>query len=152
MIPVLKIKCAEWEIPRVGEAQLRQDEDEELRIAKWKFRNTTPIGREIYRKTLCGIRSKLSWPGAKIKEVVKYAQEEFRAFPTLAREFQEIFSLGKMDADPSSITIDGMAIILVVTESAKLKAFGPEVRNCRNSSFGPLAQVRQPTEVQVKNS
>ncbi len=125
LIPVLRKKRADWSIPRINEQELLQAEQDELEHIQELFRGTTPMGRELYRKILCGIRYRLRQPRVRIKEVIAYARSEFRVFPSLESEFKKQFLMNRGNGiDPGAITLDGMAFILVVREKARLVLFG----------------------------
>jgi hypothetical protein len=117
LIPVLRKKRADWCIPRMSEQQVRQAELDELKHLQELFRGTTPAGRDLYRKILCGIRNRLKRPGARIEEVIAYARSEFRTFASLEAEFKQLYLMHRSKRiDPGLITLDRMATVFVIVE------------------------------------
>jgi hypothetical protein len=57
--------------------------------------------------------------------VVAYAQSEFRTFPSLEREFKQLFMIGfGKDPERESLTLDQIAILLAFREKVRLAVFG----------------------------
>ena len=86
----------------------------------------TVAGRELFRKILFGIENRLMRPGTKTEEVIAYARRELSSFPSLEPEFRSQFVMGcnaKID-DPSSITVNFMAIALVLRKRVALALSG----------------------------
>jgi hypothetical protein len=128
LIPVRRKKRADWVIPRTHEQQLRQAEKDDLVYAQELCRGTSPQGRAIYSKTCCGITNQLRRAGTRFEEVVAYAQSEFRTFPSLEREFKQLFMIGRSkDPERESLTLDQIATILAIREKARLALFGPPI-------------------------
>src|ERR1035437_6179139 len=144
MMPVRRKRRDDWCIPRINEQQLLQEERAQLEHLNEIFRGTTPVGRELYRKILCGIRNRLERPDAGIEEVLTYARSEFGTFPSLEPEFKFLFLMdhGK-SSDPGSISLDGIATFLVIVEAARivvLEGF-PKMRWAAEDASRPQRQV-----------
>lgn len=125
-IPVVRKKRSAWWIPRINEHQVRQAEQAELARLQDLYRGTTPAGRDLYRKTLAGISSRLR-RGLSTPETVRYAQDMFKAFPSLEGEFKQQFLIGRDRADSGWLTLDGMATLLVFSAKVRLKFVGEDV-------------------------
>ena len=121
LIPVRRKKPEDRLIPRINEHQLRRASRADLARLQDLFRGTSPVGRDLYRKTLAGICSRVERDPAAYQETIVYAQCMFNDFPSLEREFKQLFLIERgHKGDFDSVTLDGMAINLVIVETSRL--------------------------------